>query len=195
MSIPLLSAPDARPSPLPLRRCLLPSRTTSITGRSDRPGDRDAPPPPVVFYLLRVGTVRARNRAPDRQHTISGDRDLGDRVADVHHQRLSALRCAARCAPDQTPSGAVLCRSWSGPSRSSTKNTWAAALRNTFFLAAKLLAQGQTNFVRMLWKFNQVYNLDRQFADHQKAVRYKMPAPRLAPKGGSTGSRCTSTAR
>jgi hypothetical protein len=47
----------------------------------------------------------------------------------------------------------------------------------------------------MLWKFNQVYNLDRQFADHQKAVRYEMPAPWLAPKGGSTGSRYTSTAR
>jgi hopanoid C-3 methylase HpnR len=58
-----------------------------------------------------------------------------------------------------------------------------AALRNTFLLAASLLAQGQTNFVRMLWKFNQVYNPERQFADHQREVRYEMPLPRSVSQG------------
>jgi hopanoid C-3 methylase HpnR len=52
-----------------------------------------------------------------------------------------------------------------------------AALRDTFFLVATLLAQGQTNFVRMLWKFNKVYNAERQSADHQRAVRYEMSLP------------------
>src|SRR5262249_37075839 len=52
-----------------------------------------------------------------------------------------------------------------------------AALRETFFLVVKLLAQGQTNFVRMLWKFNQVYNPDRQAADHRREVRYEIPLP------------------
>jgi hypothetical protein len=52
-----------------------------------------------------------------------------------------------------------------------------AALRDTFFIAAKLLAQGRTNFVRMLWKFKQVYNPQRQYADHQHPVRYEMSLP------------------
>jgi hopanoid C-3 methylase HpnR len=58
-----------------------------------------------------------------------------------------------------------------------------AALRDTFFIAARLLAQGQTNFVRMLWKFNQVYNPKRQLADHQRPVRYEMSLPQTAPRG------------
>ncbi len=55
-----------------------------------------------------------------------------------------------------------------------------AALRDTFFLAAKLLAQGQTNFVRMLWKFHRVYNPARQLADHSRPVRYEIPLPHLS---------------
>lgn len=55
-----------------------------------------------------------------------------------------------------------------------------AAMRNTFFVAAKYLAQGQTNFVRMLWKFGQVYNARRQFADHSRPVQYKMSSPKYS---------------
>lgn len=40
------------------------------------------------------------------------------------------------------------------------------------------LARGQTNFARMLWKFNRVYNPARQFADHHRPVRYELPLPR-----------------
>ncbi|MBR8638284.1 hopanoid C-3 methylase HpnR [Streptomyces tuirus] len=39
------------------------------------------------------------------------------------------------------------------------------------------LARGQTNFARMLWKFNRVYNPARQFADHRRPVRYELPLP------------------
>ncbi len=53
-----------------------------------------------------------------------------------------------------------------------------AALKGTFWLSAKLLAQGQTNFVRMLWKFNSVYNPGRQLADHHQLVRYEIGLPR-----------------
>ena len=52
-----------------------------------------------------------------------------------------------------------------------------AALRGTFALTARLLAQGQTNFARMLWKFNSVYNPRRQLADHQRRVDYQMSLP------------------
>lgn len=52
-----------------------------------------------------------------------------------------------------------------------------AALRGTFALTARLLAKGQTNFARMLWKFNSVYNPRRQLADHQRRVDYPMTLP------------------
>jgi hopanoid C-3 methylase HpnR len=53
-----------------------------------------------------------------------------------------------------------------------------AALRETFWLSAKLLAQGQTNFIRMLWKFSSVYNPGRQLADHRQPVKYEMNLPK-----------------
>jgi magnesium-protoporphyrin IX monomethyl ester (oxidative) cyclase len=50
-----------------------------------------------------------------------------------------------------------------------------------------LLARGQTNFLRMLWKFNTVYNARRQYAEHFREVRYQLPLPAAptvpAPKG------------
>ena len=48
------------------------------------------------------------------------------------------------------------------------------ALRSTAKIAAGHLWRGQTNFVRMLWKFNSVYNPALQLADHQKSVPYEM---------------------
>jgi hypothetical protein len=56
------------------------------------------------------------------------------------------------------------------------------ALRDTFWLSAKLLAQGQTNFVRMLWKFSTVYNPGRQLADHRQDVRYEIRLPQSGPE-------------
>ena len=48
------------------------------------------------------------------------------------------------------------------------------ALRDTTSIAFGLAMRGQTNFIRMLWKFKQVYNTTRQFADHQRPVTYAM---------------------
>jgi hopanoid C-3 methylase HpnR len=52
-----------------------------------------------------------------------------------------------------------------------------SALRQTFSIAAGHLLHGQTNFVRMIWKFSEVYNAARQCADHQREVRYQMRLP------------------
>jgi hopanoid C-3 methylase HpnR len=52
-----------------------------------------------------------------------------------------------------------------------------AALRSTATLAAGHLLRGQTNFVKMLWKFNSVYNPKLQLADHQRPVSYEMSLP------------------
>lgn len=57
-----------------------------------------------------------------------------------------------------------------------------AALRGAGMLMAKLALQGQTNFIRAIWKFNKVYNSERQFADHQRALVYAMRQPtKMAP--------------
>lgn len=59
------------------------------------------------------------------------------------------------------------------------------ALRSTASIAAKHLLRGQTNFVKMLWKFNSVYDPALQMADHAKPVRYQMASP---PTDDRTGS-------
>ena len=48
------------------------------------------------------------------------------------------------------------------------KHLGVAALRKVSMHAGKLLLQGQTNFVKMIWKFNKVYNPGRQSADHER---------------------------
>jgi hopanoid C-3 methylase HpnR len=63
-----------------------------------------------------------------------------------------------------------------------------AALRDTAFLAARLLARGQTNFVRMLWRFNKVYDAKLQLADHRQPVKYPMRLP-AAPAEGKVNQR------
>ncbi len=59
------------------------------------------------------------------------------------------------------------------------------ALKGTATIAAGHLLRGQTNFIRMLWKFNKVYNPKLQLADHSLPVTYEMtlPPPRREHKG------------
>jgi magnesium-protoporphyrin IX monomethyl ester (oxidative) cyclase len=57
------------------------------------------------------------------------------------------------------------------------KHLGVAGLAQTAGIAARLLLHGQTNFVRMLWRFSKVYNGDRQLADHQRPVHYQLPPP------------------
>jgi hopanoid C-3 methylase HpnR len=59
----------------------------------------------------------------------------------------------------------------------SIKHLGFSALREAAGLAVGRLLRGQTNFVRMLWKFNSVYNPKLQIADHQQPVRYEISPP------------------
>jgi hopanoid C-3 methylase HpnR len=52
-----------------------------------------------------------------------------------------------------------------------------AALRAVLLRTAGLLCRGQTNFFKMLWKFNDVYDAERQFQDHAQEVRYQVRLP------------------
>jgi hopanoid C-3 methylase len=51
------------------------------------------------------------------------------------------------------------------------------ALKGTAKIAAGHLLRGQTNFVKMLWKFNSVYNPELQLADHRRPAVYEMSPP------------------
>jgi hopanoid C-3 methylase HpnR len=55
-----------------------------------------------------------------------------------------------------------------------------ALLRTTAATAAGHLLRGQTNFVKMLWKFNSVYDPRLQLADHHRPVTYEMKLPTAA---------------
>ncbi len=54
------------------------------------------------------------------------------------------------------------------------------ALKSTARIAAGHVLRGQTNFVKMLWKFNSVYDPRLQLADHERPVSYvmRLPPPR-----------------
>jgi hopanoid C-3 methylase HpnR len=60
------------------------------------------------------------------------------------------------------------------------------AVYDVFGITMRLLAKGQTNFLKMLWKFNDVYSVDRLMRDHEGAVKYPIELPaaaRLKPGG------------
>ncbi|SAK74624.1 hopanoid C-3 methylase HpnR [Caballeronia ptereochthonis] len=52
-----------------------------------------------------------------------------------------------------------------------------AALRGAAGQAMQLLMHGQTNFIRMLWRFNSVFDPRLQLSDHAREVRYTMTPP------------------
>ena len=60
------------------------------------------------------------------------------------------------------------------------------ALKGTASIVARHLLHGQTNFLRMLWKFNSVYNPKLQMADHAQPVKYEMSLPPALEKGVMT---------
>src|ERR1700741_3853756 len=59
----------------------------------------------------------------------------------------------------------------------SMKHLGMAALREAAGLAVERLLHGQTNFVKMLWKFNSVYNPNLQIEDHRQPVKYEITLP------------------
>jgi hopanoid C-3 methylase HpnR len=92
---------------------------------------------------------------------------LDYRLFDVQHAVLPTMLPLRRFYEELVKTQAVLNR----------KHLGLAALRNTFGMACGLLLRGQTNFVRMLWKFNRVYDAERQYGDHLRQVHYALRPP------------------
>jgi magnesium-protoporphyrin IX monomethyl ester (oxidative) cyclase len=51
------------------------------------------------------------------------------------------------------------------------------ALRDCARIVVRQLLRGQTNFIRMLWKFDSVYRPELQLADHRQPVKYEINLP------------------
>jgi magnesium-protoporphyrin IX monomethyl ester (oxidative) cyclase len=65
------------------------------------------------------------------------------------------------------------------------KHLGVRAMATSLGILARQLSHGQTNFARMIWKFNKVFNAEAQYADHAEPVRYELPVPdqhAVAPK-------------
>lgn len=89
------------------------------------------------------------------------------RLFDVQHAVLPTRLPLARFYEELVKTQSVLAR----------KHLGAAALVQTVGTAARHLAHGQTNFLRMIWKFQSVYNPRRQLEDHYSPVHYEIPEP------------------
>jgi hopanoid C-3 methylase HpnR len=59
----------------------------------------------------------------------------------------------------------------------SRKHLGWAAVRQCAGIVTRHLLRGQTNFLRMIWKFNSVYRPDLQLADHRQPVKYQINLP------------------
>ena len=118
----------------------------------------------------RVVPRGARDREHQRQHALSRHRELAHRGAPAADPRLPAVRHPARGAADPAAAGRVLRGAGRRPSECSTEaSRWRSAW-DVLGIARRLLLRGQTNFVRILFKFNSVYRPELQLADHARPV-------------------------
>ncbi len=90
---------------------------------------------------------------------------LDYRLFDVQHAVLPTRLPLHRFYSELVQTQAVLAR----------KHLGVAALAKTTGIVARQLLRGQTNFARMIWKFNNVYNADRQYSEHLSEARYLLP--------------------
>jgi magnesium-protoporphyrin IX monomethyl ester (oxidative) cyclase len=96
---------------------------------------------------------------------------LDYRLFDVQHAVLPTRLPLQRFYQELVRTQAVLAR----------KHLGVTALAQTAGIVARQLARGQTNFARMLWKFDKVYNADRQYSEHLRPTQYQLPPPADTP--------------
>ncbi len=96
---------------------------------------------------------------------------LDYRLFDVQHAVLPTRLPLHRFYTELVTTQAVLAR----------KHLGAAALAKTAGIVARQLVRGQANFARMIWKFDKVYNADRQYSEHLAPVEYQLPPPAEHP--------------
>ena len=95
---------------------------------------------------------------------------LDYRLFDVQHAVLPTRLPLERFYGELVKTQAVL----------SQKHLGFSAIRAATGIIAGQLLRGQTNFVKAIWKFNRVYSVKRQLADHARPVTYTMTPPKPA---------------
>ena len=96
---------------------------------------------------------------------------LDYRLFDVQHAVLPTRLPLHHFYTELVKTQAVLAR----------KHLGTAALAKTTGIVARQLLRGQTNFAKMIWKFDKVYNADRQYSEHLQPVAYQLPPPAEHP--------------
>jgi hopanoid C-3 methylase HpnR len=96
---------------------------------------------------------------------------LDYRLFDVQHAVLPTRLPLYRFYTELVKTQSVLAR----------KHLGVAALTKTAGIVTRQLLRGQTNFVKMIWKFDKVYNADRQYSDHLREAKYLLPPPAEHP--------------
>jgi hopanoid C-3 methylase len=96
---------------------------------------------------------------------------LDYRLFDVQHAVLPTRLPLHRFYEELVKTQSVLAR----------KHLGFAALAKTTGIVAGQLMRGQTNFVKMIWKFDRVYNADRQYSEHLSQARFLLPPPAEKP--------------
>jgi hopanoid C-3 methylase len=96
---------------------------------------------------------------------------LDYRLFDVQHAVLPTRLPLHRFYEELVKTQSVLAR----------KHLGIAALAKTSGIVARQLLHGQTNFARMIWKFDKVYNANRQYSEHLRETQYLLPSPADKP--------------
>jgi hopanoid C-3 methylase HpnR len=121
---------------------------------------------PEIVHL----TVQTPYPGTETWHTESRRLTTKDyRLFDVQHAVMPTKLPLADFYKELVKTQSVLAR----------KHLGFAALKATTRTVARQLLNGQTNFLRMLWKFPQVYNWELQLRDHWAPVHYELPEPEL----------------
>ena len=116
-----------------------------------------------------------------RDDALPGHRDLAHRSTQADHARLPALRHPARRVPTTLPLEEFYQELVRTQQVINRKHLGWSAVGALGVLGRNLL-RGQTNFARMLWKFNSVYNL-RASARRSPAARAVRTAAAACPRG------------
>lgn len=119
--------------------------------------------PEIVHLTINTPYPGTESWLTDRRRLITRDY----RLFDVQHVVLPTRLPLEEFYREFVRTQEVLSRKHLGP----------RALWSAFGSAAALLARGQTNFLRMLWKFGSVYSCERLYQDHQRRVDYRIRLP------------------
>jgi hopanoid C-3 methylase len=119
---------------------------------------------PEVVHL----TVATPYPGTELFHTESRNLSSVDyRLYDIQHAVMETKLPLREFYAELVKTQAIINRKFMG---------WRTAVALSKMLAGQL-ARGQTNFLRMLFKFSKAYNVDRFYNDHFKEVKYSMRRP------------------